>query len=470
MIIPVILSGGSGSRLWPLSRKAYPKQFLDLAGEQSLFAATCERFGSDVFTAPIIICNEEHRFLVAETLREQAISDFNIILEPIGRNTAPACALAALQAMHQADDPLILIAPSDHLIRDEQAFIKTVTGAIKDATNGQIVTFGVQPDHPHTGYGYIELSNDQQSADAPVPVKAFHEKPDLETATQYLESGKYVWNAGIFLVKASILLKAFETLQPDMLEACKTALDNAQSDLDFIRIAEGDYEAVEANSIDYAIIEKATNIACMPLQSDWNDLGSWSSLMDVMPKDTHENVLFGDVVLEDTQSSLVYADHGCLAVVGGQNLVIVQTKDATLVTTKDRSQDVRAIVEKLKLNQREETDFHTRVHRPWGWYERLSLGHRYQVKCIMVKPGSQLSLQSHMHRAEHWIVVEGTIEVTRNEETLLLTENQSTYIPLGARHRMANPGKVPAFLIEVQSGSYLGEDDIIRYEDKYGRA
>ena len=467
MITPVILSGGSGTRLWPLSRKAYPKQFLPLMGQESLFAATVRRLGGDLFGPPMVLSNEEHRFLVAEALQGEGVQS-TIILEPVGRNTAAACITATLQAMAEGADPLLLIAPSDHVMQRPQSFVAALRSAVPAAEAGAIVTFGITPTEPHTGSGYIETGG--QGAGSVVEVTAFHEKPDLATAEGYLASGRYYWNGGIFLFRASTMLTAFETHAPDILAQCQKALSGAVRDLDFIRLPLEAYAAVRDISLDYAIIEKASNIKCMPLDAGWDDLGSWSSLINVIDRDENGNAFYGDVIAHDAHNSLAYSDSGCVALVGVDNAVVVKTRDATLVTTRERAQEVKAIVDAIKKSGRTEADYHMRVHRPWGWYEQLAIGARFQVKCIMVKPGAQLSLQSHMHRAEHWVVVTGTIEVTKGDEVILLTENQSTYIPVGTVHRMANRGKMPAFLIEVQSGSYLGEDDIIRYEDIYGRS
>ena len=367
------------------------------------------------------------------------------------------------------DDSLVLVLPSDQVIGDKKAFLAAVDTAKSAAEQGSIVTFGISATAPHTGYGYIEVEL-SSNASGVMPVKAFHEKPDQTTAEAYLATGRHFWNGGIFMFKAGVLIEAFEKYAPDVLNLCRSALVNSGKDLDFLRLSLEDFSKIEDISIDYAIIEKADNIACVALSAGWDDLGSWTSLCNVMDADESGNSLYGDVLLHESRNSLAYTDDGCVALVGVEDVIVVNTRDATLVTTKDRAQDVKAIVEQLKKAERPEAEFHARVHRPWGWYERLAIGARYQVKCIMVKPGAELSLQSHMHRAEHWVVVEGTIEVTRGDEKILLGENQSTYIPLGTIHRMTNLGKLPAFLIEVQSGSYLGEDDIIRYEDVYGRA
>jgi mannose-1-phosphate guanylyltransferase/mannose-6-phosphate isomerase len=468
MIIPAILSGGSGSRLWPLSRKSYPKQFLPLMDGQSLFEMTCLPTSNALFASPIVIANDEHRFLVAESLQGLGIKNSQIILEPIGRNTAAACAIAALNAVQTDKDALVLVLPSDHIIQNQSAFLAAVEAATDAAMGGAIVTFGIKATSPHTGYGYIETSTAEQIEGA-LSVTAFHEKPAQDVVQGYLASGQHYWNGGLFLFKASVMLEAFAAHAPEVLHACEAALTSCVRDLDFMRLPMEAFAKSPDISLDYAIIEKAAKIACVPLDAGWDDLGSFPSLGQILAQDENGNASHGDVILHDSHNSLVYSQEGCVALAGVQNLIVVNTRDATLVTTKDRAQEVKAIVELLRRENRSEADSHVKVHRPWGWYEQLAMGNRFQVKCIMVKPGAQLSLQSHKHRAEHWVVVAGTVEVTRNDETLSLSENQSTYIPLGAVHRLANRGMEPALLIEVQSGSYLGEDDIVRYEDVYGR-
>jgi mannose-1-phosphate guanylyltransferase/mannose-6-phosphate isomerase len=467
LIYPFILSGGSGTRLWPLSRKAYPKQFLALTGgDKSLFQMSCERFVAPQFAAPTILGGDDHRFIIAEQMRELGIKPATIVLEPMGRNTAPAAAIAALLAAERSDDALLLLAPSDHVIADAEAFRETVLRGVPAAQAGALITFGVKPSGPNTGYGYIEA----EGAGDALKVRRFVEKPDQAKAESYVVSGNFYWNAGIFLMSARALIAAFEAYAPDILEGCRRTLMRAQVDLDFLRLDAQTYGAIPDISIDYAIMEKAENVACVPLAAQWSDLGSWPAIWDVLDKDTDGNAAQGDVIFHNTKGSYAYSENACLCLIGLEDVLVVATKDAILVASKEHAQEVKNVVEKLKQNDRPEIIFHKRVYRPWGWFEGLDRDKRFQVKRIMVNPGAQLSLQSHHHRAEHWIVVEGTLEVTIDNQIKLLNENQSTYIPLGARHRLANPGKIPAYLIEVQSGSYLGEDDIVRYEDIYGRA
>jgi mannose-1-phosphate guanylyltransferase/mannose-6-phosphate isomerase len=467
LIHPFILSGGSGTRLWPLSRKAYPKQFLALTGgDKSLFQMSCERFASPAFAAPTILGGNEHRFIIAEQMREIGITPASIVLEPFGRNTAPAAAIAALVAAEKSDDALLLLAPSDHIIADPVAFRQTVMQGVAAARAGSLITFGVKPTGPHTGYGYIEAEGEGSA----LPVRRFVEKPDQETAAAYVASGNFYWNAGIFLMSAGALIQAFETHAPEILEGCRRALLRSQVDLDFLRLDGQVYGSVPDISIDYAIMEKAQNVVCVPLSGQWSDLGAWPAVWEAIEKDGEDNAAHGDVIFHDSKRSYAYSEDACVAVVGLEDVLVVATKDAILVASKEHAQSVKNVVDKLKETDRPEVIFHKRVYRPWGWFEGLDRGDRFQVKRIMVKPGAQLSLQSHYHRAEHWIVVEGTLEVTIENQVKLLNENQSTYIPLGARHRLVNPGKIPAYLIEVQSGAYLGEDDIVRYEDIYGRA
>jgi mannose-1-phosphate guanylyltransferase/mannose-6-phosphate isomerase len=467
LVHPFILSGGSGTRLWPLSRQAYPKQFLSLVGEHSLMQQTCQRLDQSMFAPPSVLGNNDHRFIIAEQLLEIGVTPKNIVLEPVGRNTAPAALIAALMAARDDEENLVLLLPSDHVIADRKSFSQTIARGLEPARQGQIITFGVTPTVPETGYGYIEIAKSDTTVKE---VIRFVEKPTIEKARVYLEEGQYLWNAGIFLFSAKALISAFETLAPDILTACREALDKAQSDLDFLRLDEAAYAACASISLDYAIMEKADNIACVPLETQWSDLGAWPALCDVVEKDGLGNVVNGDVILHETTNSYVHSDDGaCLSLVGLDNVIAVATKDAILVADKTHAQDVKLIVDRLNAEGREEAVNHARVYRPWGWYERLSLGERFQVKCLMVKPGARLSLQSHFHRAEHWVVVSGTAEVTVGEETFLLSENESTYIPIGTKHRLANPGKVPARLIEVQSGAYLKEDDIVRFDDDYAR-
>ncbi len=474
MIHPCILSGGSGSRLWPLSRKAYPKQFLQIFDGESLFQKTCRRVGdAQRFASPIVIANQDHRFLVGEQLSEQALTADRIILEPMGRNTAAPAAIASLVVGKTDPDGLILLLPSDHLITDEAAFTRAIAAGVPAAEAGAVVTFGIRPSEPNTGYGYIHLDAGHLEADGAETearaVRAFVEKPDRATAESYLADGNYVWNAGIFLFSAKSMLEAFEKHAPQVLAGARAALDTASADLDFLRLDATSFAAIKDISFDYAIMERAETIACVPMDPGWSDLGSWTAIRDAFPQDAAGNSAIGEARFFDSSNSFVYSDEACVALLGLDDVMVVNTRDALLVAHKDKAQDVKKIVEQLQAENRIEVVEHKRVYRPWGWYEGLSAGARFQVKCIMVKPGAQLSLQSHVHRAEHWVVVNGTAEVTIDGEVTMLTENQSTYIPLAAVHRLANPGKIPTYMIEVQSGAYLGEDDIIRYEDVYGR-
>ncbi len=464
-IVPVILSGGSGTRLWPVSREAYPKQFLPLVGEDTMLQATWKRVAQIAGAAPIVVANQEHRFMAAEQLRECNVTPQALILEPIGRNTAPAIAIAALQALANGDDALLLVLPSDHVVRDEKAFHEAVKQAAAAAQTGKLVTFGIVPTAPETGYGYIKAAAGQGVR----AVDRFVEKPNLETAEQYVRSGEYFWNSGMFLFKASRYLAELEALQPAILAASRAALDKASRDSDFIRLDADAFAASPNDSIDYAVMEKTADAAVVPLDAGWNDVGSWSALWEVSDKDASGNACHGDVIAVDCHNSYAYGSR-LIAMVGLDDVVVVETDDAVFVGHKDRVQDVKEIVARIKRDGRSEAAAHRKVYRPWGAYDSIDNGARFQVKRITVKPGATLSLQMHHHRAEHWIVVSGTAEVTRGEEVILLTENQSTYIPLGVTHRLKNPGKLPLELIEVQSGSYLGEDDIVRFEDSYGRA
>ena len=468
-IHPFILSGGSGTRLWPLSRQAYPKQFLPLVGKYSLLQQSCQRVGHKIFSKPTILCNNGHRFLVAEQLEEIGLSGCDIVLEPVSRNTAPAALVSALVAARRgSEDSLVLLMPSDHVIQDMAGFRRSIAGAVDTALAGHLVTFGIRPDSPETGYGYIETKG---NGGPMLDVVRFVEKPDKATAGGYLETGDFFWNAGIFLYTARAMVAAFEKHAPDLLSGCRKALDGAVQDLDFLRLDKTAYGDCNNISLDYAIMEKQGGIKCLPLESDWSDLGSWPALWEIEDKDSDGNVAHGDHLLFDTTGSYLHSTDGIvLSVIGMHDIVAVATKDAILIAPKDRAQDVKMVVEKLREDRREEHIYHTRVYRPWGWYEGLSREKRFQVKCLSVRPGAQLSLQSHYHRAEHWVVVSGTVEVRINDKTSLLTENESTYIPIGAKHRLGNPGKVPALLVEVQSGAYLGEDDIVRYEDDFNRS
>jgi mannose-1-phosphate guanylyltransferase/mannose-6-phosphate isomerase len=462
---PVLLSGGSGTRLWPLSREAYPKQFLPLAGDDTMVQATWRRVEALADLAPIVVANEEHRFLVAEQLRQIGAPAPAILLEPAGRNTAPAIAAAALQAMAGGADPLLLVLPSDHVVRDVAGFQRAVRAASAAADAGALVTFGIVPDAPETGFGYIQA----QAGDGLRKVSRFVEKPDAATAQSYLDAGSYYWNSGMFLFRASRYLEELARFRPDIVDAVRAAHAAARHDGDFVRLDKDAFSACPSDSIDYAVMEKTADAMVLPVDIGWNDVGSWSALWDVAERDAHGNAHHGDVIAVDSRNSYAYAQR-LVALVGVDDIVVVETDDAVLVARKDKVQEVKQVVARLKQEQRSQAVLHREVHRPWGSYDSVDNGGRHQVKRIKVKPGAALSLQMHHHRAEHWIVVSGTAKVTRGDETLLLSENESTYIPLGVKHRLENPGKVPLELIEVQSGSYLGEDDIVRFEDVYGRS
>lgn len=474
MIVPVILSGGAGTRLWPLSRELYPKQLLPLAGEQTMLQETVGRLaGLPDLGAPLVVCNENHRFMVAEQLRRIGREAAAILLEPVGRNTAPAAALAALSAVAGGDDPLLLLLPADHLIKRPEALCRAVAAAVPLAEAGRLLTFGIVPAGPETGYGYIRAEKSSSLSDQPspvYPVAEFVEKPDRATAEGYVASGAYYWNSGMFLFKASTFLAELEGLAPAILAACRRALAGAAADLDFVRLDAAAFAACPADSIDYAVMEKTAAAAVVPLDAGWSDVGSWAALWETGEQDGDGNVISGDVLTHDVRSCYLYASTRLLAAVGVEGHVVVETGDAVLVAPKERVQEVKAIVERLKKDGRDEALLHRRVNRPWGSYECIDAAERFQVKRITVNPGATLSLQMHHHRAEHWVVVKGTARVTRGDEVLTVAENESTYIPLGVSHRLENPGKIPLELIEVQSGSYLGEDDIVRFEDNYGRA
>jgi mannose-1-phosphate guanylyltransferase/mannose-6-phosphate isomerase len=473
------MAGGSGTRLWPLSRAGYPKQFLVLQGNESLLQQAALRLAAlGGAAAPIVVGNEEHRFLILDQLREARCTPSAVVLEPAGRNTAPAVTLAALQATEGGADPVLVITPADQTVTDPAAFTAALEQAASEAANGAVVILGITPDRPETGYGYIQVGAAPAAgagANTPpvLPVHRFIEKPDLATATAYLAEGGYFWNGGIFVLRASTWLQALEQFRPDILAATRAAFEARSTDALFIRPDKAAFEAVPAESVDYAVLEKCPgsgiNIRMVPLDAGWNDLGAWDAVWQVAPQDADGNAATGDVLLHDSQRTLVHATHRLVGVIGLQDVVVVETADAVLVSERSRSQEVKAIVGALSHQQREEHTAHRKVHRPWGWYDSIDAGERFQVKRILVKPGASLSLQKHHHRAEHWIVVKGTAEVTCGDKKLLLSENQSTYIPLGEVHRLANPGKVPLEIIEVQSGSYLGEDDIVRFEDTYGR-
>lgn len=466
-VTPVIIAGGSGSRLWPLSRSLQPKQFLSLFGDSTMLQATLQRLQQVDCDAPITICNEEHRFMVAEQLRE--INQLGkIILEPVGRNTAPAIALAAQAALQDAagHDPLLLVLPADHLIKNVQAFSAAIEQAIQLAEDNHLVTLGVTPTEPHTGYGYIKQG---EPKGAGFSVAAFVEKPDAATAEQYLADGSYLWNSGMFLFKASVYLEELAKYNQAMSDVAQQAYANSQQDLDFVRIALADFENCPDDSIDYAVMEKTQRATVVPLDAQWSDVGSWSSLWECSDKDANDNVIRGNVITEQSKGCLFQGEDRLIAAVGVDDLIIVDTKDALMVASRDKAQDVKTIVNKLKAAGSPEYKLNREVLRPWGKYDSIDNGQRYQVKRITVKPGEKLSFQMHHHRAEHWIVVSGTAKVRRGDDAFLVSENESTYIPLGVKHSLENPGKIPLELIEVQSGSYLGEDDIIRFEDRYGR-
>ena len=519
-ITPVILCGGSGTRLWPLSRAGFPKQFLCLTGQDSLFQQVAQRLvglgADDIQVAkPLIVTGEEHRFLAAEQLREVGIETGAALLEPAGRNTAPALTLAALAAQASGQDPVLVVTPADQTVADTSAFTQAMQHAVREAAQGSIVILGITPDRAETGYGYIQTSALMPGITSVTPgrssvmtggssvipgvpsvisdvpsvipaqagihvahqVERFVEKPDAATAQQYLEEGGYYWNAGMFVLRASVWLHALQTFRHDILQATTAAWEARSTDANpavpFVRPGKAEFTAIPSESVDYAVMERcpgsAFRIKMVPLDAGWSDLGAWDAVWNVLPKDEHGNAHVGDVLTSDSRNTLVHASSRLVSLVGVDNLIVVETPDAVLVADKARSQDVKHIVAQLQNTQREEHTLHRKVHRPWGWYDSIDEGGRFKVKRIQVKPGASLSLQKHHHRAEHWIVVKGTAEITNGSKVLLLTENQSTYIPLGEVHRLANPGSIPLEIIEVQSGSYLGEDDIVRFEDTYGR-
>lgn len=467
---PVLLSGGSGTRLWPLSREAYPKQFLPLAGDDTMLQATWQRVAAIADAAPIVVAGEDHRFLVAEQLRQIGAPTPAILLEPLGRNTAPAIAAAALQALAGGGDPLLLVLPSDHVVRDGQAFRAAVRLAMPAAEAGALVTFGIVPDAPETGFGYIHAeAGKADKGDGVRKVLRFVEKPDAATAQRYLDAGGYYWNSGMFLLRASRYLDELQRFRPDIVAAVRASFDAAARDGDFIRLDKAAFAACPSDSIDYAVMEKTDAACVLPVDIGWNDVGSWSALWEVSEQDAEGNAHHGDVVSIDSRNSYAYARR-LVALVGVDDLVVVETDDAVLVARKHKVQQVKDVVARLKAGQRSQAVLHREVHRPWGSYDSVDVGERFQVKRIKVKPGARLSLQSHERRAEHWIVVSGVARVTRDNDVFELFANQSTYIPIGAKHRLENPGSEMLELIEVQSGDYLGEDDIVRYEDVYGRS
>jgi mannose-1-phosphate guanylyltransferase/mannose-6-phosphate isomerase len=471
---PVIMAGGSGTRLWPLSRAGFPKQFLALTGDDSLFQQAVNRLRGlaapdIVVEAPLIVGNAEHRFLALEQLREMGVEPASVILEPIGRNTAPALTLAALAATEGGQDPVLVVSPADQTVTDADAFTSALQKAVRIAAGGAIVILGITPDRPETGYGYIRSVPDTGSD----RVAQFVEKPDAATAERYLSEGDYTWNSGMFVLRASVWLAALGKFRPDILEATRAAWAHRQPDERFIRPTKEAFVAVPADSVDYAVMEHCPgsefDIRMVPLDAGWNDLGAWDAVWQVAAKDGAGNTALGDVMLEDSRNTFVHASSRLVTAVGLDDMIVIETADAILVADRGRCQDVKKLVNRLDKGGRNEHTVHRKVHRPWGWYDSIDMGPRFQVKRIMVKPGASLSLQMHHHRAEHWIVVQGTAEVTCGDRKLILAENQSTYIPLGETHRLANPGKLPLEIIEVQSGSYLGEDDIVRFEDTYGR-
>lgn len=496
MIIPLILAGGSGTRLWPLSRELLPKQLLNLTDEHSMLQNTILRLdGLESVSPPLVVCNEDHRFMVAEQLRAIDIKPLSIILEPIGRNTAPAIAVGALKSLgllngnseqpnalsKSIGDPLLLVLPADHIINNIQDFHAALMVGIQYALKGYLITFGIIPESPETGYGYIkkgkdlqldeesDIAKDLNCINGGFIIEKFVEKPDLDTAKRYVESGEYFWNSGIFMFRASQILEELEKNEPDMLKVCRESVKNGKDDLDFFRLDRQTFETSRSESIDYAVMEKTDRGVIIPLSAGWNDLGSWDALWQTGDKDENRNVIRGDVLISDVRNSYLHAQSRLIAAVGLEDHVIVETKDAVLVAHRNRVQDVKKLVAQLKTCGRGEAVSHSRVFRPWGSYETIDIEQRFQVKRITVKPGAKLSLQKHYHRAEHWTVVSGTAIVTKGDEEIMLTENESTYISLGTVHRIENPGKIPLELIEVQSGSYLGEDDIVRFDDLYGR-
>jgi len=470
LIKPIILCGGSGTRLWPLSRSTFPKQFLPLIDDMSMLQNTLERLPAE-HQDPIFICNEDHRFLVAEQIKQIHCSKATILLEPQGKNTAPAVALAALSAITENDDPLLLVLAADHIIKDIEKFHQAINIAAMSAQEGKLVTFGIVPTYAETGYGYIKKGNkrDNEENKFIYNVAQFVEKPDEKIAQDYLVSGNYLWNSGMFLFKASRYLEELQRFRPDILSACKLAMNKVEKDLDFTRPARDAFLQCAAESIDYAVMEKTADAVVIPLDAGWSDIGSYAALWEIGEQDSKQNVFKGDVIAHDTHNTYLHSQNKLIATLGVDNLVVIDTADAVLIANKDKVQNIEGIVNELKALKRPETKLHREVYRPWGKYDLIDQGERFQVKRITVNPGAKLSVQTHQYRAEHWIVVSGSAKVTINGKTLLLSENQSTYIPIGVVHALENPGEFPLEMIEVQSGSYLGEDDIVRFEDKYGR-
>jgi mannose-1-phosphate guanylyltransferase len=467
MIVPVILSGGSGTRLWPLSRSEYPKQFIDLINDSTLFQNTIERLPNEL-EKPLIICNEEHRFLAAEQLRQIHTKSNGIILEPVGKNTAPAIALAALKLNKKFDDPILLVLSADHLIQDIIAFHEAINIAKTIALNNKMVAFGVLPDKAETGYGYIEI--DASESDDYFKIKSFKEKPNKKDSQKYLDSGNYLWNSGMFMFKCSTYLSELEKFEPNILYACKKSIQNEHKDLDFIRLNNKEFAKCDSKSIDYAVMEKTAKSVVVPLDANWSDIGSWEALFSSKEKDLNGNVIEGDVVLDNVKNTFAISSNRLIAATGISNLIIVDTEDALLVSSKDNTQNIKNIIKLLKKNNRTETNNYRKVYRPWGYYDSIDAGLGFQVKRIMVNPGAKLSLQKHQYRAEHWIVVKGIASITLKDKVFNLSENESTYIPIGEIHRIENKEKMPLEIIEIQTGSYLGEDDIIRLEDDYQRS
>lgn len=470
MITPVILAGGSGTRLWPLSRELYPKQMLCLTDDHTMLQNTLLRLKQlDSIEDPVVVCNEEHRFMAAEQLRQIQVKPFSILLEPVGRNTAPAICVAALKMLAHEQDPVLLVLPADHVIENISNFHAAIDHGYAHAQKGDLVTFGIVPDSPETGYGYIKKGAPVKGSSQAFVIDSFFEKPDLETAKGYVSSGEYCWNSGMFMFKASAIIEELEHFVPQIVKSCRDSMEKGVKDLDFFRLDRDSFAGSSSDSIDYAVMEYTKKGVMIPFEAGWNDLGSWDALWKTGNKDENFNVIKGDVLLSDVKNSYFFAESRLIAAVGIEDLVVVETKDAVLVASRDKVKDVKSLVKSLKKDGRVEALGHRKVYRPWGCYESVDDSERFQVKRITVKPGAKLSLQKHYHRAEHWTVVSGTAIITKGDEEFLLKEDESVYIPLGVMHRMENPGKVPLELIEVQSGTYLGEDDIVRFEDVYGR-